>query len=175
MLEFLYTGNYTVGCLIPEAGDPQLDNDMYGVCERFVDNVYLERACSESACVSEVEEATSEIILHSSENIGQDPIGGSDPKEDAVEFVIDPLAERHPCYFHMRVSGEADYFMISSLKTSKGTVSYIFYGLLREGFVCRGSQEALFGKDQLPGTKNTGNRRGGQQYAQSSKRVQPGN
>lgn len=65
---------------------------------------------------SEVEEATNKIIIHGSENIGQDPIGGSDPKEDAVELVIDPLAERHPCYFHMRVSGEADYFMISSLK-----------------------------------------------------------
>ncbi len=45
-------------------------------------------------------------------------MGGSDPsdQEDAAEPVIDPLAERHPCYFHMHVFGEADYFMISSLK-----------------------------------------------------------
>ncbi|KAL4866012.1 hypothetical protein BDV12DRAFT_199562 [Aspergillus spectabilis] len=37
-------------------------------------------------------------------------------QEGVMEPVIDLLAECHPCYFHMRIFGEADYFMISDLK-----------------------------------------------------------
>ncbi|KAL2859768.1 uncharacterized protein BJX67DRAFT_376056 [Aspergillus lucknowensis] len=94
VLEFQYTGNYSVGRLIPETQDPQLN------------------------CDTGLEEATDEITIHSSEIIAQDPMRGSDQsdREDAVESVIDPSAECHPCYFHMRVFGEADYFMISPLK-----------------------------------------------------------
>lgn len=37
-------------------------------------------------------------------------------KGDNVEPAVDILADCHPCYFHVRMYGEADYFMISGLK-----------------------------------------------------------
>ncbi|KAL3482997.1 hypothetical protein BJX62DRAFT_92309 [Aspergillus germanicus] len=107
VLEFLYTGTYTVGRLIPEAHDPQLDSD-----------TECAKVHAPNQLAPDVEESTDEITLHNSENVAQDPMGGSDQsdQEDAMEPIIDPSAECHPCYFHMRVFGEADYFMISSLK-----------------------------------------------------------
>ncbi|KAL5332136.1 BTB/POZ protein [Aspergillus crustosus] len=116
VLEFLYTGNYTVGRLIPEAQDPQLDSDTECAKESLITSISRVHAPNQLA--TEVEEATDKITIHSSENIVQDPMDGSNQsnQEDAVEPVIDPSAECPPYYFHMRVFGEADYFMISSLK-----------------------------------------------------------
>ncbi|GLA44642.1 hypothetical protein AnigIFM63309_004556 [Aspergillus niger] len=34
-----------------------------------------------------------------------------------VEPAVDMLVDCHPCYFHVRMYGEADYFMIDDLKT----------------------------------------------------------
>lgn len=34
-----------------------------------------------------------------------------------VELVADTLTDCHPCYFHVRMYGEADYFMIDDLKS----------------------------------------------------------
>ena len=116
VLEFLYTGNHTLGRLIPKAQDPQLDSDTECAKESLITSI--SKGHDPDQLASEVEEAADEIIIHSSENIVQDPMGGSDQsdQEDATEPVIDPSAESHPSYFHMRVFGEADYFMISSLK-----------------------------------------------------------
>ncbi|KAJ5651996.1 hypothetical protein N7507_009422 [Penicillium longicatenatum] len=33
------------------------------------------------------------------------------------EFIVNPLTDCHPCYFHLRMYAEADYFMIEDLKT----------------------------------------------------------
>lgn len=59
-------------------------------------------------------------------------MGGSDPsdQEDTIEPVVNPLAQYHPCYFHMRVVGKADYFIISSLKDKEKEqfrISFINY------------------------------------------------
>lgn len=35
----------------------------------------------------------------------------------AIKWAVDPLNDFHPCYFHMRMYSEADYFMISNLET----------------------------------------------------------
>ncbi|KAL4918679.1 hypothetical protein BDW62DRAFT_180758 [Aspergillus aurantiobrunneus] len=112
VLEFLYTGNYTLGRPIPKAQGPQLDSDTECAKESLITSI--SKGHDPNQLSSEVEEA----IIHSSENIAQDTMGGSDQsdQEHATEPVVDPSAECHPCYFHMRVFGEADYFMISSLK-----------------------------------------------------------
>jgi hypothetical protein len=109
VLEFLYTGNYTVGRLIPRAQDPQLNSDTECAKGSLITSISGVHAPNQPA--TEVEEVTNEITIHSSENIAQDRMGGSDQsdQEDAVEPVIDHSAECHPCYFHMRVFGEADY------------------------------------------------------------------
>ncbi|KAJ5249531.1 hypothetical protein N7524_011847 [Penicillium chrysogenum] len=48
-----------------------------------------------------------------------DKIPRNDPFEQsaASESSVDVLASCHPCYFHVRIYGEADYFMINDLKT----------------------------------------------------------
>ncbi|CBF73627.1 hypothetical protein AN7973.2 [Aspergillus nidulans FGSC A4] len=116
VLEFLYTGNYTVRRLIPEAQDPQLNSNTECAKESLIMSISKVHAPDQLA--SQVEEATNEISMRNSENIAQDPIGGSNKsdQEDAVEPVINPAAEYHPCYFYMRVSGKADYFINSSLE-----------------------------------------------------------
>ena len=38
-------------------------------------------------------------------------------QRDNVELVADILAGCHPCYFHVRMYGVADYFMIDDLKS----------------------------------------------------------
>jgi hypothetical protein len=66
VLGFLYTGNYTVGRLIPEAQDPQLDSDTECAKESLITSISKVQAPNQLA--SEVEEATDEITIHSSEN-----------------------------------------------------------------------------------------------------------
>jgi hypothetical protein len=48
-----------------------------------------------------------------------DEMPAEEPFEQGVELepIVDILANCHPCYFHVRMYGEADYFMISDLKT----------------------------------------------------------
>ncbi|GLA00612.1 hypothetical protein AnigIFM60653_009362 [Aspergillus niger] len=41
---------------------------------------------------------------------------GPNEEENNVEPAVDILADCHPCYFHVRMYGEADYFMIDDLK-----------------------------------------------------------
>ncbi|GKZ97221.1 hypothetical protein AnigIFM59636_011974, partial [Aspergillus niger] len=41
---------------------------------------------------------------------------GSTEKGDIVEPAVGILADCHPCYFHVRMYGEADYFKINDLK-----------------------------------------------------------
>ena len=42
-----------------------------------------------------------------------------------MERAFDSSADCRPCYFHMRIFGEADYFMINPLK-DKGKAQFCF-------------------------------------------------
>ncbi|KAJ5752828.1 hypothetical protein N7520_009745 [Penicillium odoratum] len=44
---------------------------------------------------------------------GEGPLIGSSEQMDAID---ESLTDCHPCYFHLRMYGEADYFMIEDLK-----------------------------------------------------------
>ncbi|KAL5333676.1 BTB/POZ protein [Aspergillus crustosus] len=116
VLEFLYTGKYTLGHLTPEARDPQLDSDTERANESLITSTSEGHAPNQLA--SNEEEAAGEIIEHSSKNTAQDPLDENYPsdQEGAMDPNIDPWAKCHPCYFHMRIFGEADYFMINDLK-----------------------------------------------------------
>ena len=136
MLEFLYTGDYTIGSHIPEGEDPQSDSDgAQGLTTERTEETAVhntsEHALDELA--SETEGATNENIMPSPEStepgivdespLLERPVLVDGPLEKvpgdqrgSAESIVDPLAGCHPCYIHMRVFGEADYFVISDLK-----------------------------------------------------------
>lgn len=44
-------------------------------------------------------------------------------EERIADPVIDSSANCHPCYFHMRMYGEADYFMIGDMDSKAEIIS----------------------------------------------------
>lgn len=147
MLEFLYTGNYSLPdpkntSRIPMGGDrniPEMDTHPTGEPSRKPQsgNIVIDKLAvywneQHNQTVTEPPENTPESLIyapHMKEK--QDSIGESSGKyaikEEAkgaiTERVVDSLIDCHPCYFHVRMYGEADYFMISDLK-SKAEVHF---------------------------------------------------
>ncbi|KAI2687588.1 hypothetical protein CBS147326_6534 [Penicillium roqueforti] len=94
MLEFLYTGNYTFRSRTPKSPET-VDGEAHADEPMIESPLPTELAMNESA---PNDETLSE-------------------QRDTVELVADTLAECHPCYFHVRMYGVADYFMIGDLKS----------------------------------------------------------
>ncbi|KAI9923370.1 hypothetical protein ASPWEDRAFT_55550 [Aspergillus wentii DTO 134E9] len=123
MLEFLYTGNYTLGCRTTKVVNPQTDydegprNDTENAGKPLIDCPSGKRTIDGHAA-----EMTADGFFDgSSMNEKQAPVHepleeGPIEKGNIVGPAVDILADCHPCYFHVRMYGEADYFMISDLK-----------------------------------------------------------
>ncbi|KAF4765167.1 hypothetical protein HAV15_003392 [Penicillium sp. str.  len=133
VLEFLYTGDYIVGNPRPESDSLQADG--YEKSEVYTENVGSQ---SDGNAIDnltpETEELVTEIDQPASESIAVKLANTSPKSEEPALFrkrpengpskqwgtrkpAVDTLIDCHPCYFHMRMYGEADYFMISDLKT----------------------------------------------------------
>ena len=129
VLEFLYKGDYTIGSShIPEGGDPQVDNDgAQGTTTEHTGEI------ASYEPVSGTEGATDKSGMPNPERTEPDILGESpltqrpalldgppetvpSDQRGSMESIVDPLVGCHPCYIHVRVFGEADYFMISDLK-----------------------------------------------------------
>ncbi|KAL5051344.1 hypothetical protein BDW71DRAFT_202526 [Aspergillus fruticulosus] len=121
VLEFLYTGNYTIGYLAPEVRSPPfprdrgLKLDTEQTSEPVVSCIPGEHAPAEPTPAAE---ANNETTTSSPENIALDLVDDKDPSDQAddVDAVGDTSADCHASYFHLRIFAEADYFMISDLK-----------------------------------------------------------
>ncbi|KAJ0413315.1 hypothetical protein BJY00DRAFT_63753 [Aspergillus carlsbadensis] len=108
VLEFLYTDSYTIGYISPQARYPPVDSSRRPELET---EHAEEHAATE--VVSESEEASNKATK-SLDNIAQDLVNEKSPSDRGS--IMDAVAECHPSYFHARMFGEADYFMINDLK-----------------------------------------------------------
>ncbi|RAL15184.1 BTB/POZ domain-containing protein [Aspergillus homomorphus CBS 101889] len=108
VLEFLYKDSYTIGYISPQARYPPVDSSRRPEIE-------TEHAGEHAATevVSESGEGTNEDTK-SLDNIAQDSVNEESPSGQGS--VMDAAADCHPSYFHARMFGEADYFMINALK-----------------------------------------------------------
>lgn len=140
MLEFLYTGDYTTPCStqtseiaqvedgdVPEM-DSQHEEEPAGESRPEIDvtdevEVPLHEHFTES--VTRDLDDTPEILMHrpqANDNPAlideshQNYTTKEEDKSVVTEPLVDSLIDCHPCYFHIRVYGEADYFMIDDLK-----------------------------------------------------------
>lgn len=147
MLEFLYTGNYSAPWpthtleitqadpgYVPEmdrqpaeelSREPQPENDVINEVEVHSDE-HL------NGTVTRRPGNAPETLAHGPQtNTNSAPIDKVPPKyaieeEDNGDITgppVDSLLDCHPCYFHVRMYGEADYFMIDDLK-SKAEVHF---------------------------------------------------
>ncbi|KAF3399976.1 hypothetical protein F1880_008434 [Penicillium rolfsii] len=137
VLEFLYTGNYTLGCRTTTSNsDTNSDEgqriDTEPERELGMDSLPDEYALHEAAAeIEDLTHETAEVALEKNADravhgspmnekpapIDEGPEKGLIELGDAMEPIIDTLAEFHPSYFYVRMYSEADYFMISDLKT----------------------------------------------------------
>ncbi|KAL2871606.1 BTB/POZ domain-containing protein [Aspergillus lucknowensis] len=113
VLEFLYTGNYTIGHFMSDGG---LELDTKHAEESLMNCTLGEHSPTETA--PEAGEATDETTTPSLDNIAQVLVDEKDPsnQDGGVDAIVGTSADCHPSYFHLRIFGQADYFMISDLK-----------------------------------------------------------
>ncbi|KAJ5175142.1 uncharacterized protein N7482_001019 [Penicillium canariense] len=101
MLEFLYTGNYTPPCPTQPSEIVQADGgDIPGM-----DRQPAEEPSLESPPENDV---IDEFPLNHASKEGDERV--------VTKPLVESLVDCHPCYFHVRMYGEADYFMIDDLK-----------------------------------------------------------
>lgn len=141
LLEFLYMGNYTTPCPTyssettqADEGDvPNVDRQPAGDLSRELQaesgatdeaDVHIGECFYET--VTESLEKNPGRLMHAPQMNEKSSITDGGCPGDATEQedegritdpAIDPLVNCHPCYFHVRIYGEADYFMISDLKS----------------------------------------------------------
>ncbi|OQE13952.1 hypothetical protein PENSTE_c041G04559 [Penicillium steckii] len=68
--------------------------------------------------VTPLNQTTASLVDHSPMEKKSAVAGGAPLKgiSEQIEAIDELLANCHPCYFHLRMYGEADYFMIDDLK-----------------------------------------------------------
>lgn len=133
MLQFLYTGDYTVEDnttkvqISPSDSDkiPELDTWHSEAALRLsqrdqneVENLSAEEHAVDQIAMSLSNELAASLTDECSVNkktsvADEGPLTGSSEQMDAID---ESLADCHPCYFHLRMYGEADYFLIKDLK-----------------------------------------------------------
>ncbi|KAF4769393.1 hypothetical protein HAV15_008746 [Penicillium sp. str.  len=137
VLEFLYTGDYTLKRLATTPVHPGTEGaERQEINTRVENGPVLDSSSEESGMhnhTTEMTELFNEAAVTATEST-EGPVDGSavenkpvpieeNPAEELfeqgveLEPIVDKLADCHPCYFHVRMYGEADYFMISDLKT----------------------------------------------------------
>lgn len=130
LLEYLYTGSYDPPLAAPNSGIPQIDDnvpEMYGQAEGESSQILqIDKAVTDEP-EEHIEVPANETVTATVENLPEklNPANGYAPTyvtEKGVEGhkpepVIDASVNCHPCYFHLRMYGEADYFMIEDLKS----------------------------------------------------------
>ncbi|OGE47643.1 hypothetical protein PENARI_c039G01644 [Penicillium arizonense] len=147
MLEFLYTGNYTAPSPTKTSETTQADGGDVPVMDRWPAEEPSWEHQPENDVTDEVEahldEHFTETVTRTLENTPETLVPGLQMNENPAsidefhpeyaskegdkgglaEPIVDSLADCHPCYFHVRMYGEADYFMIDDLK-SKAAVHF---------------------------------------------------
>ncbi|KAI2994449.1 hypothetical protein CBS147346_10487 [Aspergillus niger] len=127
VLEFLYTGNYTLGYRTTKTLTPPTDDNegprMNTNHTRDPLIYFPSRRRATDEYAAEMEELANDAAVAAVENSADGFVDGSpmnkkgpNEEENNVEPAVDILADCHPCYFHVRMYGEADYFMIDDLK-----------------------------------------------------------
>ena len=129
MLEFLYTGNYTFrrGMSAEITGDEERRSDGEPTTEVGANrpseehaSPYPEPAGDEVAVPAP--QSSTKGLTHRSSMDGNISVISDHSEQSLIEqrhavgSTSDELAAYHPCYLHMRMYGEADYFMIQDLK-----------------------------------------------------------
>lgn len=137
VLEFLYAGDCIVGSPTPESDSPQADGteksdlDIETARGPPISSPLDDNATSNLA--PEAEELAIVIDLPASKGIAEKLANTLPESEELALFrkrpesdtskqwgagkpATDTLSDCHPSYFHTRMYGEADYFMISDLK-----------------------------------------------------------
>jgi hypothetical protein len=127
MLEFLYTGNYILEDNTTKVNDPQSDSDKELGSKNVIDSQTDEKAMEDipdemydinrTALLSSG--GTTAESMHEPPKNETRPLNGEAFTTDFIdlESIVNPLTDCHPCYFHLRMYAEADYFMIEDLKT----------------------------------------------------------
>lgn len=133
MLQFLYTGDYTVEENTTEVqislGDsdklPEPDTWHSEAALRLsqrdqndVENLSTEDNAVDQIAMSMSNQLAASLMDQCSVNkrtsvTGEGPLTGSSEQMDAID---ESLTDCHPCYFHLRMYGEEDYFSIKDLK-----------------------------------------------------------
>lgn len=133
MLEFLYTGDYTVQDnmtevqILPSDSDKIPESDTWHSEEALrlsqkdqddMENLSAGEGAVGETAMSLSNQPTASLMNQCSVNkktsvAGEGPLTGSSEQMDAID---ESLTDCHPCYFHLRMYGEADYFMIEDLK-----------------------------------------------------------
>jgi hypothetical protein len=134
VLEFLYTGDYTLERLATTSTHPGTEGAKRQEINTRVENGPVRDSSSEGYGMhnptAEMKELSNEVAVTASETMEglldrsavenkPAPIDEIPAKErfEQLDPIVDILTDCHPCYFHVRMYGEADYFMISDLKT----------------------------------------------------------
>lgn len=147
MLEFLYTGNYSAPWPTDTLEITQADPGYVLEMDKQPAEELSQELQTENDVIDEVEvhsdehlngtdtrspENAPETLVHGPQTNGNSaPIDKILPKYtvdegdngDITGPPVDSLLDCHPCYFHVRMYGEADYFMIDDLK-SKAEVHF---------------------------------------------------
>ncbi|KAJ6019785.1 hypothetical protein N7499_003118 [Penicillium canescens] len=119
MLEFLYTGNYTAPSPTKTSEITQADGGDVPVMDRWP---------AEEPSYETLENTPETLVpgLQTNENPASidefhpEYASKEGDKGGLTEPIVDSLADCHPCYFHVRMYGEADYFMIDDLRSKAG-------------------------------------------------------
>ncbi|KAJ6102604.1 hypothetical protein N7486_005031 [Penicillium sp. IBT 16267x] len=138
VLDFQYTGEYTVGSPEPTPNSRQADGDERSRSDGDAESareppiklqsdqlVNASLTPETGEAVTGIDLPPPEIVLVelanaclNSENpalINQTPEKDLSNAWGVGEPIADTLFDNHPCYFHLRMYGEADYFMIDGL------------------------------------------------------------
>lgn len=133
MLEFLYTGSYTVKDNTADVEISPSDSDIVPRSDTLnseetprdsqTDQDPMEKLPVEQNIISEntvslSNETTARLMGQSSMN-KKSPVAGGSPltgTSEQIDIIDESLPDCHPCYIHLRMYGEADYFMIEDLK-----------------------------------------------------------
>ncbi|KAJ5639330.1 uncharacterized protein N7484_007192 [Penicillium longicatenatum] len=127
ILEFLYTGSYILEDNTTKVNSSQSDSDKELESNNVIDSQTDENAMedipdeiydiNETALLSS--DGTTADSMHEPPKNETRPLTGEASTTDIIELepIVDPLTDCHPCYFHLRMYAEADYFMIEDLKT----------------------------------------------------------
>lgn len=162
ILEYLYTGDYSPPFLVPDPvitqtddeDTPEIDGQPPQEPSESTQTFDAERIVIDESR-AHVDENSYEPVMETGVDIPGEPEQGpklsgkrptttdgypptyvNEQKEEGnmIDAVVDTSVIHHPCYFHLRMYSEADYFMIDDLKKKLKKISANRFWILRKHY-----------------------------------------